>query len=176
MGKKNKDIKVDNNKFVQQVMKIAPEELYNKYGHKKGLKGNTKSETRILRAACVHHFRTPKGKLRALVDCRDNRIYCRACKHDWDGHLLSQDKIDSICNSYIEILNMGKYFTTAMDFGEQAQRYFITASITAGETAKVFGRLTELVSKDGVKKKSGKKHGKKKSETSAIPGTFKVIR
>lgn len=174
MSKKDKNIKVDNGKFVQQLMKIPPEELYNKFAHgKKGLKGNSKSETRLIKAACPHHYITKKGKRRSLVDCQNNRIYCRACRHSWDGQLMSQDKIDSVCNAYIEILNMGKYFTTAMDFGAQAQKYFITASLAACDTSKIFGRLTELVSKDGAKKRSGKKNGKKKDNATAIPGTWK---
>ena len=174
---KDKGIKVENGKFISQLMKIQPEELYAKYGKgNKGLKAGSKAETKAVRAACVHHYISKKGKRRSLIDFQGDRVYCRACKHYWSGQLLSQDEIDNICDKYIEILNAGKYFTTAMDFGENAQRFFITGSLMSYNTAKVFGRLTELVSKDGAKKRGGKKNKKNKTDMGAIPGTWRVSR
>lgn len=177
MGKnKDKEMKLNNEKIINQVMKTPPEELYTKYskGHK-AMKGASKSETAIIRAACCHHYKSKKGKIRPLIDFQSNAITCRGCKHRWSGQLMSQEEIDKVCNKYIEILDAGKYFTTAMDFGKKAQDFFIKNAIMSSNTAKVFGRLTELVAKDGAKKRGNKK-GKKRHDDMSIPGTYRENR
>ena len=78
MSKKDKNIKVDNGKFVQQLMKIPPEELYNKFAHgKKGLcdQGRTAEDKGIDPSKIRGYFPKSHKQNKKKCPCSQDNVF-----------------------------------------------------------------------------------------------------
>lgn len=137
--------------------------------NKKGeLRGENKDETKRLRAMCVHHKITKKGKVKPVVINDGNgTCYCPMCKHKFSTHLLNNEELEKTVGKFTACLDQTRFMIEAADLGKDVAKYVAGLSVEVMKFPKAYKRCRKVVEKsDHVKNKKKKKDRYGSSNTS----------
>ena len=134
--------------------------LINKHLTKKGkLKGRNKKETKQLKAGCMHHKITRRGKLKPAYFIQDDQCVCRLCHHKFPAKFLEKHEVDDIFDGMTELVDQYKYLTVALNAGSAAQDFAAQFSMNIPKIKKGYKKVTNIAKKQTkIRKKKHKKY------------------
>lgn len=152
MGKDAKLTKIEGN--VINVVK--------QHTDKKGrIRGKNKTQTKILRGACVHHTINGKGKIKPTIgNDGKSTCTCRLCGGYFKGRPYSPEEVEKKFSGAKEVVNQMKYLAVAVKAGPEAVRFSSELGSMleiAPKHYKKIGRVAEKA--EQVRNKKKKKRG-----------------
>lgn len=139
-------------KTVKPIMDIT--KALDRYGK---LKGKNKKETKILRAACVHHrYNRKMTKVKATAKNMGNALVCTACKQEIAKQFFSKEQVKDVCRELREITEQAKYLSVACNTSPETINYFSKFSVELRMFPKAYMRLAEIANNRGKVKKKKK--------------------
>lgn len=172
MGKnKNKkqkaELRVDGKSTVQAVTNSL-----NKHGE---IRGDSKKETKNLKAMCPHHKVTKKGKIKPTVinDGRGTCI-CEMCGHRFPTKLYSSEDTHAAVDAVTTILDQARFMAEAADLGKDTKMYLARTSVDIAHLPKTYGKIRHVTEKnDAIKKHKKKNRGNEVRGGSESYGAWK---
>lgn len=124
----------------------------NKHGE---IKGNSKKETKNLKAMCPHHKINKKGKIKPTVYNDGNgTCVCTMCGAKFTTHLFNKEEIDKIQGKFKGVLDQARYMTEAADLGKDTSTYLAKLSVDVSHFGKTYGKIRHVVQRsENMKKK-----------------------
>ena len=130
--------------------------------NKKGkIKGKNKKETKYLKRACVHHYYTRKGKLKAaFFNNSQGECICEICGRSFPTKLETKDNVRASIETVLGLANQAAVAATSASLGEKAVDKFVNLKVLLEEFPKDYTRTMKAISKeDNIKKKKKNNNG-----------------
>ena len=153
MGK-NKKNKFDVENIKGSIVGAVTNSL-NKHGE---IRGETKKETKNLKAMCPHHKITKKGKIKPTIfNDGQGTCTCEMCGAKFTTHLYNKEESDKIIGKMKGMLDQARFMNQAADTGKETQIYLAKLSVDVSHFGKTYGRIKKAVERtDSIKKKKNK--------------------
>lgn len=122
------------------------------------IKGNTKKETKNLKAMCTHHKINKKGKIKPAIYNDGNGVcVCELCGHKFDAHIYDKGELNKIVNKFTNVLDQSKYMAQASDLGKDTIEYLGELSVGVSHFSKTYNKISNVVRRaDNIKNKKKK--------------------
>lgn len=150
------------------VVQVISENL-NKHGE---IKGHDKKETKNLKAMCMHHKISKKGRVKpTIINHGDGRITCTMCDHEFPAPTYSDQELETAVSDFQKLLDHAKFMAVAADFGKDTSNYLAFLSVQVNNFSKTYRKMKKVAEKaENIKKK---KNGKGSNSGSQQYGSWK---
>lgn len=130
----------------------------NKHGR---IKGKTKKETKNLKASCLHHIITKKGKKRPKVANNGNGVCeCYLCDKKFRTKLYDDSELKENLAAFSGMVEQAKFMAEAADLGEDTKKYLVETALDVSKFSKTYRKIRHVVEKtSNLKKKKKKNNG-----------------
>lgn len=151
MAEKNKNLRVGSGKSTVQLITNS----LNKHGE---IRGESKKETKNLKAMCPHHKMTKKGKIKPTVYNDGNgTCTCEMCGHSFTTHLYGNDEVKKSVGEIVQLLDQSRYMAEAADLGKETKAYLAQTSVSMSHFPKTYKKIRKVIEKtENTKRKKNK--------------------
>lgn len=135
--------------------------------HHGKLKGNSKKETKLLKATCNHHIYTKKGNQKPMIHNNgDGTAVCPMCKAIIPTKLMDDATVKSATEKVTRIVNQAKFLNIAIDGGTEADKFLVDTAVHLMQISKVYSKIRKVASKKDAMK--GKKKKNRNNQGSSL--------
>ena len=161
---------INKSKSNKTILRIT--ECMNKKGE---IKGKSKKETKELRARCMHHRYTQRGKIRmAIKNNEDGYATCRLCKARFTTTPYAMEYVKKCIHKVQEIVNQMKFICIACNMGQDTQKYLEQLAILLSVLKKTYKKMLKVALKrDKIKNKQNSSKRRKNKEDAQTFGHWK---
>lgn len=130
----------------------------NKHGE---IRGESKKQRKMLKAACPHHKITKKGKIKPTIyNDGNNTCTCEMCGAKFTTHLHTKEETKKIVGNMKEMLDQARFMNQAADLGKETATYLAKLSVDVSHFSKTYGKIKKAVERsENVKNKKKKNRG-----------------